>query len=276
MLSGLLSACCAVGDGAGEAVGKVAEYADVKKSQASEYTLLQLKQALEGSTTKVAEAPDVLVTILSVDVQDGMQVDDLFDFRLSGLKCRTRLEVRGTAAQLAAMLATGAVLGAAETVGRLTGLGTGKVGEKLADLKGSVASKAAAGQEAKSVELDVNLDLGVRRAGEEVDAAVTIGKDFLSKLDGIIPVGRATRYVQEAITRKVKEVITTWAKNKAKGKAKEYLGETGYQYAKAGVKTGRSAYGAAADAAGAVRGAAADALSPRPADEEQAAVQQQA
>jgi len=142
-------------------------------------------------------------------------------------------------------VAAGAALGIADRFAKLTGLSAGGVGKKLGGFRSGVAARAAGGEETKSVEFDVNLDLGVRRAGEEVDAVVTIGKDMLGRVDKVVPVSRATAYVQQAIARRVKEIITSWAKNKAKGKAKECLGDAGYGYAKAGVKTTKATYGAA-------------------------------
>jgi len=248
----VLSAAGAATDAATSAADRAAEHVAHAKAAASEHTLTQLQQALEGSREKMAEEPEVYVTIVKIGMQDGMKVDDLFDFRLSGLKCRVRLEVKGTVAQLAAMVAAGAAMGIAGTFRRLTGMSAGGVGKTLSGFRSGVASRAAGSEETRSVEFDVNLDLGVRKAGEEVDCVVTIGKDMLGRVDKVIPVSRATAYVQQAIARRVKEIITSWAKNKAKGKAKECLGESGYEYAKAGVKTTKATYGAALGLAGRV------------------------
>jgi len=49
-------------------------------------------------------APDVYVTILEVQFQDNLDVD-IMNFKLSGLKCKVQLDVIGTAAQLAGMVA---------------------------------------------------------------------------------------------------------------------------------------------------------------------------
>lgn len=256
MLAGVkrsvLSAAGTATDAASSAADRVAEHVADAKASASEHTLTQLQQALEGSREKMSDEPEVYVTIVKVGMQDGMKVDDLFDFRLSGLKCRVRLEVKGTVAQLAAMVAAGAAMGIAGTFRKLTGLSAGGVGKALGGFRSGVAAKAAGGEETKSVEFDINLDLGVRKAGEEVDAVVTIGKDMFGKVNQVVPVSRATAYVQQAIARRVKEIITNWAKKKAKGKAKECLGDTGYEYAKAGVKTTKATYGAAMGLAGRV------------------------
>mmetsp|Transcript_124619 Transcript_124619/g.338536 ORF Transcript_124619/g.338536 Transcript_124619/m.338536 type:complete len:291 (-) Transcript_124619:117-989(-) len=263
MIDGLttaaLSTAKAAGGAAVAACDRVAEHVDATKGAASEYTLKQLQQALEGSCEKVASEPDVHITLVKVAMQDGMKVDDLFEFRLSGLKCRVRLEVKGSVAQLAAMVAAGAAMGALGKFKRLTGLGSNTVGERLAGVRSGVAAKAREAEETKSVEFDVNLDLGVRRGGEEVNAVVTIGKEWFAKIDKIVPVSKATAYVQEAIARRVKEIITNWAKEKAKRKAKGVLGDTGYEYAKVGVKTSKATYdtaaGVAAGAASTVTGA---------------------
>lgn len=253
MLDGLtktvLSTAGAAGGAAVSACDRVAEHVDATKSAASDYTLKQLQQALEGSCEKVASEPDVYVTLVKVEMQDGMKVDNLFEFRLSGLKCRVRLEVKGTVAQLAAMVAAGAAMGVVGKLGKRLGLGSNAVGTKLGGLRSGVAARAREADKTKSVEFDINLDLGVRRGGEEVNAAVTIGKEWFARIDKIIPVSKATAYVQEAIARRVKEIITNWAKDKAKGKAKDVLGDTGYEYAKAGVKTSKATYGAIAGAA---------------------------
>merc|ERR1712217_481580 len=128
-------------------------------------------------------------------MQDGLEVSDLLNFTLKGLKCRVRLEVTGAAAQVAGMMVakTKKIM---EKASALTGLEIGqKVADSAAKAREALASKAAEGTETKTVEFEINLDLGVRKAGEEVSAGVTIVKDDLKAVDGVVPVSTATKYV---------------------------------------------------------------------------------
>lgn len=195
----------------------VLDKAGEARAKAGKHSLKQLRQALEGSVARVHEKPDVDVTILRVDFQDGLDVD-VFNFRLSGLKCRVRLEVAGSAGQLAAMVAADAAKGATKKVSKLLG-GLGEsLAQGIGELRDAVHSSVAEGEEVKSIEFDLNLDLGVRQAGEEVSAAVSIVGDALDQVDKIIPVKTATLYVEQAISDKVKEVISEWAKEQVRAK----------------------------------------------------------
>lgn len=216
------------------------EYAGDKvkaaKGAASEYTFAQLRQSLEGAKEHVHKAPDVYVTILQVNMQEGVEVRDLLNFRLSGLKCRVRLEVTGTAAQLAGMVAAGAakkvgkVAGKAEAaVAGALGFSALGVGDAVASgaggIRDALAGKASEGTETKSVEFDMNLDLGVRKGGEEVSAVVSIAGDAFDRINQVVPVSAATKYVEEAITERVKEMIRDYAKRTAIAKAKGVVGD---------------------------------------------------
>lgn len=186
------------------------------RTKAGQHTLQQLRVALEGSVVRAHDKPDVDITILKVDFQDGLNVD-IFNFSLSGLKCRVRMDAKGSAAEIAAMAAADAAKGAVKKVSKLTG----GFGESLAQGFGALRDSAhsgAADSDVKSVEFDVNLDLGVRKAGEEVSTAVSIVGDALDEVDKIIPIKTATQYVEKAIADKVKEIITTWAKEQVKSR----------------------------------------------------------
>merc|ERR1712113_924647 len=96
------------------------------------------------------------------------------------------------------------------------------VGQSAADALGGMRDKihgaATESKETRSIEFDVNFDLGVRNAGEQVSAGVSIIGDALDSVDKIIPVKTAVQFVEKAIADKVKEIITAWAKEKIKGK----------------------------------------------------------
>merc|ERR1719189_533211 len=123
-----------------------------------------------------------------------------------------------------------------EKASALTGLEIGqKVAQSAAIAGETLASKATEGAETKTVEFDINLDLGVRKAGEEVSAGVTIVKDAFKAVDSVVPVSTATKYVEEAISKKVKEIVTNWAKKKAMSTAHSALGDKGMEVATTGV-----------------------------------------
>merc|ERR1712217_387914 len=96
------------------------------------------------------------------------------------------------------------------------------VGQSAADALGGVRDKihgsTTESDETRSIEFDVNLDLGVRNAGEQVSTGVSIVGDALDSVDKIIPVKTAVQFVEKAIANKVKQIITDWAKEKVKGK----------------------------------------------------------
>mmetsp|Transcript_45571 Transcript_45571/g.120446 ORF Transcript_45571/g.120446 Transcript_45571/m.120446 type:complete len:250 (+) Transcript_45571:77-826(+) len=187
------------------------------RTKAGQHTLKELKKALEGSKSRMHEKPDVDVTILEVNFQEGLDVD-IFNFSLSGLKCRVRMDVTGSAAQIAAMAAADAAKGAVKKVSALTGGWGESLAQGIGGLRDAAHSSAASGDEVKNVEFDVNLDLGVRKGGEEVSTAVSIVGDALDQVDKVIPVKTAVQYVEKAIGDKVKEIISEWAKDQVKGR----------------------------------------------------------
>lgn len=187
------------------------------RSKAGRHTLQQLKKALEGSKSRVHDKPDVDVTILEVNFQDGLDVD-VFNFNMSGLKCHVRMDVTGTAAQVAAMAAADAAKMAVNKVSALTGGWGDSIAAGIGGFRDTAHSSAAGSDEVKSVEFDVNLDLGVRKAGEEVSTSVTIIGDALDKVDKVIPVKTVVQYVEGAIADRVKGIIREWAKDQVKGR----------------------------------------------------------
>uniref|UniRef100_A0A7S4W2G3 Uncharacterized protein n=1 Tax=Alexandrium monilatum TaxID=311494 RepID=A0A7S4W2G3_9DINO len=215
---------CAAKDMADTGVHIAGEKAAAVRTEAGKKSLKQLQKALEGSKSRVHEKPDVDITIQKVEFQDGMEVD-IFNFSLSGLKCRVRMDVVGTAAQLAAMVAADAAKGAMKKISKAIGMGE-SLAQGMGGLRDAVHASAAEGTEVKSVEFDANLDLGVRKAGEEVSTAVSIVGDALDEVDKIIPVKTAAKYVEKAIGDKVKEIITTWAKDQVKSRIGVDVDET--------------------------------------------------
>jgi len=189
---------------------------DGARKAAGEHSLKQLKQSLEGSKAQMGTAPDVYVTILEVQFQDNLDVD-IMNFKLSGLKCKVQLDVIGTAAQLAGMVAADTASKIADKAAGYLGMAASLVGQAQA-FKDNLHATAKDGSETKSLVVDINLDLGVRKAGEEVTTAVSIVGDALDHVDKVIPVKTATLWVEQAIAKKVKEVITAWAKETVKNK----------------------------------------------------------
>jgi len=187
------------------------------RTAAGRHTLKQLKQAMEGSRTNVHQKPDIDVTILEVLFQEGLDVD-IFNFSASGLKCHVRMDVKGSKTQIATMAAADAAKGAAKKVSALTGGWGDSLAAGLGALRDDAHSSAAGSDDSHSVEFDCNLDLGVRKAGEEVTAGVQIVGDALDQVDKVIPVKTAVKYVEQAISDKVKEIIGRWAKEQVKSR----------------------------------------------------------
>lgn len=208
---------CAAKEYADKTHEEVTERVNEGRKKAGAHTLQQLKVALEGAKSHVHEKPDIDVTIVEVNFQDGLEVD-VFNFSLSGLKCRVKMDVAGTYAQVAAMVAADAAKGAAKQVAKFTGGFGESLAQGLGGLRDQAHSSAAGGDEVKTVEFDINLDLGVRKAGEEVSTAVSIVGDALDEVNKVIPVKTAVQYVEKAIGDKVKEIIQNWAKDQVKNR----------------------------------------------------------
>lgn len=243
---GFFAVCCAATDLAEKGHEVISDKTASAKLSAGDYALTQIKTSLEGAVVQVTEAPDVIVTILEVNLQDGMEVDDLLDFRLSGLRCHVKLEAKGTAAQLTAMAAAGTAEKVLGKAAALPGLGFVSIAaDKVAELKGAMHSSAAAGAEVKSVEFDIDCDLGVKKAGDEVSAGCKVVGDVAGAIEKIVPIGRALSYVEEAIRDTIAEAAKSWAKKAAKSAVKGVVGEDAYAVGKAGVKGAVAAHSAA-------------------------------
>jgi hypothetical protein len=245
---GFFTACCVAKDLGDKGHEIITDKLEETKASTGQYAMEQIKENLEGSSIQVTEAPDVFVTILKVTMQDDVDVIDLLDFSLSGLRCRVKLEAKGTSAQLAGMLATGAAEKMISKAAALPGLGFVSVAaDKVAEVKASLHASAASGAETKSVECDVDLDLGVRKGGDEVSAAVTICSEYVGVVDKVIPVSKAVAYIEEAIREKIQAAVKKWAQKKASSAVKGAVGEDAYYTGKAGVKGAMAAGEAAKD-----------------------------
>mmetsp|Transcript_68894 Transcript_68894/g.222695 ORF Transcript_68894/g.222695 Transcript_68894/m.222695 type:complete len:245 (-) Transcript_68894:100-834(-) len=208
--------CCNAKSVAADGLEVAGQAYDTAKHKAGKHTLKELKKSLEGSKSLVSEKPDIYVTILQVNFQDGLDID-IMNFNLSGLKCRVKLELTGTKRHMAAMVATDQASKLMGAAAGLVGVGTGAA-SALEGMRDSVHQSAADSSETRELEFDINLDLGVRKAGEEVSAGVSIVGDALDEVNKVIPVKTAVQYVEKAIADKVKEIISDWAKNTVKNK----------------------------------------------------------
>jgi hypothetical protein len=241
-------------DAADRAKEQITDTMAETRAATSRYCLNQIKEALEGEAMQVAKAPDVSIAILEVKMPEKLDVENLLNFRLEGLDCRARLEVVGTAPQLAGMVAAGTIetaLGKAEAA--LPGWDfIKKTAATVAAAKDKLASSAAAGTAKKTVEFNMYLDLGVTKAGLEVSTNVTIVQEALAKVEKIVPVPRAVAYVEEAVRQKIQKAAQEWARNAAKKKVGSYVGEKHSETVIKGVAgaitTGSSAVAAASPA----------------------------
>eukprot|EP00406_Dinophysis_acuminata_P064625 CAMPEP_0179289598 /NCGR_PEP_ID=MMETSP0797-20121207/41383_1 /TAXON_ID=47934 /ORGANISM="Dinophysis acuminata, Strain DAEP01" /LENGTH=205 /DNA_ID=CAMNT_0020998605 /DNA_START=81 /DNA_END=698 /DNA_ORIENTATION=+ len=171
-------------------------------------TVLELLESLDGLGVRVSEAPDIRLAILEVEKRDGLDGVDPSDFSLAGLKCRAKLSVSGSVAQLAGMAASKAAQKVFEKAAALTGAGIGNVvAEGAQKLHGSLAKNATEASETKSMEASMYLDLEVRGAGEEVTAAVSIAPNAFQSIEQLIPVPTAVSRIEAEIAMKVRAII---------------------------------------------------------------------
>lgn len=218
-----------VTDAADKAHGKI-------KASANEFTLRQLKEALEGKVDQVHEAPDVFVTIVEVSMEQGVGLTSLNCFHLKGLKCKAEIKVHGTAAQLAGMVAA---QGAASVLGFL-GMGEKKITDLFGFASTGLAEKAVATTEGAKASLheasggetkvlppvDIILDLEKVLGVEEVTAKVVAVNSSHNTINKIMSLESFQKYVEVAVSKRVTKDVTDWQNNTFTfAKAQEKAGE---------------------------------------------------
>jgi len=244
---------------ASSGVEKVSEAAmtakEMAKGKANEFTKEQLKTLLEGSRQQECEVPEVWVEILEVDMSHGWEASDINITSLKGLHIKSKIEVIGTVAQLAGMVAA---RGAESAMGKvdageslvtrkfgLPSLGIGAFAARnAAKAKTNLAGKAASGSEIKSAEFNMNVDLQKTFGVAEVVANVQIldsSSDALKKYlsDTIIQ-----RYAEDALSKRItrdlsslhKEHLTVAKATEAVQNTATQLGSKISEYVVAGTK----------------------------------------
>jgi len=243
MLGQLFCSAKAAAISSAEVVVDAAEKAHTAaKSAANEFTLAQLKTALEGAREQEWEAPDVWVTILNVDLKEGLEAQDINVFSLKGLAVRARVEIIGTIAQLTGMLAADSakkvmdkVSIGEKTVAKFVGLQSLGIGELAAQgaaaTKSSLAGKAAEGSETKSAEFDLKVDLVKTVGVASVNAKVQILDSSSTAIKKYLSNALIQKYVEDALSRRVTHELTELhqqyitiakAREKIHGKAMEF------------------------------------------------------
>jgi len=255
--------CCAAqgaADQAGEVISSAAADAYGKaKGAADGFALAKLKEAMEGSKVQEWEGPDVWFEIKEVELGEGVGAEtsllisttsgkefrqtSLLNFSLKGVKMKVRVEIVGTAAQLAGMVTADGAKKAAEKIGNaesaleekfgLPSLGIGAyVAGAAASAKEKLSNAAKAsnssGVETKASEFDLVVDLEKVLGVEEIKSKVTIvGSSSLSNSVAItkyIGNGDLQLYAEDAISKRVTTIITDW-QNKTVEKAKTEVAE---------------------------------------------------
>jgi len=190
----------------------------------ADLTMTRLKEALEGVREQEHKAPDVFLTILEVHVlHKGFRVADLSTFHLQGLRCKARLEVEGTVAQLAGMITADAATwvfaaaSAGETAAaKALGVTRWGLGEKAAvsaaSVQDTLAERAAEGCEIKCVDFEFVVNLEKTFGQEAVVAKAQIIKSSLETLNKVMSVSIVQMYIEDMFSRRVTAFITKWWK----------------------------------------------------------------
>lgn len=222
---GLTKMCCAAQDvigQAGEIITTTAGVArDAAKASADNFALANLKEALEGSRVQEWNAPDMFIEILQVDLGDGVEVASLLNFHLKGVRVKSKVEIVGTAAQLAGMAAAGGAKKVAEKVGvaeaalqtrlGLPTLGIGlSVAGAVSAAKASLASAASSGMETKSAEFDLEVDLEKVLGVEEVKTSAKILGTSSDAVSKYLARTSLQACAEDAISRRVTSIVTDW------------------------------------------------------------------
>merc|ERR1719210_373053 len=210
-------------DAASQGAGIIADAAEkgkaAVKGKANEIALSQLKAALEGTREKEWDAPDVYITILEIDLKDGVEATDLNIFSLKGIATKARVEIIGTAAQLAGMVAADGTKKAAEglsgvekAIAEKTGLPSLGIGSFVTkwteDTKTGLAAKAAEGTETKAADFDLLVDLEKTVGVAEVIAKAKILDTSSESIKKWMSNSIAQRYCEDAISRRVTNELT--------------------------------------------------------------------
>lgn len=233
--------CCAAQDAAGQAgevISSAAADAHARaKGAADSFALAKLKEAMEGSKVQEWTGPDVWVEIKEVDLGEGVDAASLLNFSLKGVKVKTRIEIVGTAAQLAGMVTADGAKKAAETVGKaesaleekfgLPSLGIGSyVAGAAAGAKEKLSTSASSGVETKASEFDLVVDLEKVLGVEEIKSSVKIVGSSSDAITKYIGNGALQLYAEDAISKRVTSIITDW-QNSTLEKAKTEVAEAG-------------------------------------------------
>lgn len=247
--------CCAAEDAmnqAGEVItSKAGEAHAGLKAAVNSFTLDSLKEALEGSRVQEWDEPDVFIEIMQVDMGAGVEAASLLNFHLKEVKIKAKVDIIGTAAQLAGMVAAG---GAAKAGAKVSGaeaaltekfglpaLGIGQyVADAAAGAKTKLASSASSGTETKSADFDLVVDIEKVLGVEEVKTQAKIVGTSSDALSKYIAQTSIQAYAEDAISRRVTAIVTDWqnstltadkAREKIGGKASE-LADAADQLAK--------------------------------------------
>lgn len=207
MLGNLYSNAMTAVTSAAELVAGAAETAHIAvKSAANEFTLTQLKAALEGTKEQAWEAPDIWVTIVQVDLKEGLGAQDINIFSLKGLIVKARVEIIGTMRQLTAMMLANS---AEKAMGKLgAGEKRGKLVQKIANAKSNVAANAANGSITRSAEFDLNVDLVKTVGVAEVVANVQILDSSSKAIKKYLSNAKFQKYAEEMLSRQMTCALT--------------------------------------------------------------------
>jgi len=228
--------CCKVTEAADAATEVITDTAakthDAIKAKANEFTLQRLKNGIEGKNQKIWEAPDIFVTFLNLEIQDGVGAQDPLNFHLKGLSMTAKVEIVGTAPQLtgmAAAMGTAKVFdkvsagesAVAEKIG-LPNLGIGGFVARAADkARDGLKGAAGDGTEVKGSDFHLLVDVQKTLGLEDVKATVKI-TDTDNPLAKYMSNGTLQKYFEEAISRNMTEHCTKW-QNDSIEKTKESI-----------------------------------------------------
>lgn len=175
-----------------------------------------LREAWVGHTTRVSEAPEILVTITDVMLKYEGCSTGAACFTIKALLCEVEIQVQrraaflfvGKAAKLSDLVhrgeraLTGALGGARLTLGALVPAAAGAMA--------SILDSPTVGRPMDAVSFDVLLDLTKMDGIDEVTAKVIAVTSAHEAITRLMPLSAAEKYVEAAVSQRLSCALVEW------------------------------------------------------------------
>lgn len=182
------------------------------------FALKTLKDELTGFKLQMRTAPDVWVTVVSMEVKDGGNVKfSPQSFSLHALRLEILVGVTGTKAQLAALAAEMSAEGALAKL-RLDSAKSSGLAAKAKGVVQMAGSVLGSGQtpssSTRSQTVDVTVDMRKTFGEEAVLVTVQDIKTEVALINKLFSIDVCKRFIEDAVSKKVSEMVSRSLKRK--------------------------------------------------------------